>query len=125
MTKKTSTILIIEDEPTLQDVFKLVLETENYRVLTADNGLIGLDVLKTERPDLVLLDIFMPVMDGREFLRNVDLTEYPETKVIVYSNLSDQQTETEMMELGGHEFVLKSSMTPRDLIALVKLHIAV
>lgn len=118
-----SKILIVEDEAVLQDVFKMVLERDDYKVETASNGLAGIKLLKSFQPDLVLLDIFMPVMDGREFLRNVDLSEYPHTKVVVYSNLSDQQTETELRELGAHDFILKSSMTPSDLLTLVGRHL--
>lgn len=118
-----SKILIVEDEAVLQDVFRMVLERGGYEVETANNGLDGIQHLKSFQPDLVLLDIFMPVMDGREFLRNVDLSDYPNTKVIVYSNLSDQQTETELRELGAHDFILKSSMTPSDLLALVGRHL--
>ncbi len=120
---KQRSVLIIEDEPSLQDAFKLVIESGGYTAYTAHNGLIGIEMMKNKKPDLVLLDIFMPVMDGKEFLRNIDLEEYPGTKVIVYSNLSDQQTETEMYELGAHSFILKSSMTPRDLLDLVKKNI--
>lgn len=101
----------------------MVLERGGYDVTVAQNGMIGIELLKSLKPDLVLLDIFMPVMDGREFLRNVDLGDYPNTKVIVYSNLSDQQSETEMLELGAHEFILKSSMTPKDLLALASRHL--
>ncbi len=117
---KNKSVLIVEDEPSLQDAFRLVIESGGYEVYTAYNGLVGIEMIKSKKPNLVLLDIFMPVMDGRELLRNIDLEEYPNTTVIVYSNLSDQQTETEMLELGAHEFILKSSMTPRDLLDLVK-----
>ena len=116
-------VLIVEDEPALQEAFCLVLESGGYSVAAASNGLQAIEVMKSRKPDLVLLDIFMPVMDGKEFLRNIDLEDFPDTKVIVYSNLSDQQTETEMLELGAHDFVLKSSMTPRDLLNLVEKHL--
>lgn len=113
-------VLIIEDEIVLQDVYKLILESGGYEVLTANNGVEGLQKFKKAKPDLVLLDLFMPMMDGKELMRNVDLREYPNTKVIVYSNLSDKNTESEMMKLGAHAFILKSSMTPKDLLATVK-----
>ena len=117
-------ILVVEDEITLQEVYKLVLTAGGYHVVTASNGIEGLAKLKALRPNLILLDIFMPKMDGREFLRNVDLDEYPDTKVIVYSNLSDKQTQHEMRELGAHDFIVKSSMTPSDLLAVVAQHLA-
>lgn len=113
------TILIVEDEIVLQDVYKLVLGSQGHIIYTANNGAEGLQQLRKIQPDIVLLDVFMPVMDGREFLRNIDIAEYPKTTFIVYSNLSDSNTETEMLELGAHKFVLKSSMTPHDLITLV------
>lgn len=116
---KTLHILIVEDEIVLQDVYKLVLSSQGYEVATANNGAEGLAHLKKVTPDLVLLDIFMPVMDGKEFLRNIDNRDYPHTKIIVYSNLSDSKTEEEMRELGADNFILKSSLTPQDLVSLV------
>lgn len=113
-------ILIVEDEKVLQDVYKLVLTTKGYEVAIANNGVEGLSKLKKLSPSIVLLDIFMPVMDGREFLRNIDINDYPHTKFVVYSNLSDSKTTTEMMELGAHKFILKASMGPQDLINLVQ-----
>lgn len=114
-------ILIIEDEPILRDAFEIILRSPNkYHVSSAENGLIALKLFKNVKPDLVLLDIFMPVMDGKEFLRNLDLQEYPDTKIIVYSNMSDRATEREMKELGAHDFVLKSSLTPKMLLDLVE-----
>ena len=117
MTAKS--VLIVEDEKVLQDVYKLVLSAQGYRIYTANNGAEGLNQLKKNRPSLVLLDVFMPVMDGREFLRNISSSDFPDTKIIVYSNLSDNKTETEMLSLGAEKFVLKSSMTPDDLVELV------
>jgi len=112
-------ILVVEDELILQDVYKLVLSKHGYEVSVANDGIEGLTKLKSIKPDLVLLDIFMPVMDGREFLRNFSKTAFPHTKIIVYTNLSDSKTQAEMLELGADDFVLKSSMTPNDLIELV------
>lgn len=115
-------ILVVEDEIVLQDVYKLILESDGYIVYTANNGQEGLKQIKNLKPDIVLLDIFMPKMDGKELLRNIDLSDYPSMRVIVYSNLSDKQTESEVMGLGAHDFVLKSSLTPTDLLELIKRH---
>jgi two-component system alkaline phosphatase synthesis response regulator PhoP len=115
----SKSVLIVEDEETLQDVYKIILTSQGYDVHTASNGLEGLQKVKILHPDMVLLDIFMPVMDGKEFMRNIDMTEYPDTKIVVYSNLSDRKVENELLALGAHKFVLKSSMSPRDLLAFV------
>jgi CheY-like chemotaxis protein len=116
MTKK---ILIVEDEIILQDVYKILLSSQGYEVFTANNGAEGIKQLKDTHPDMVLLDLFMPVMDGKDFLKNTDLTDFPNTKIVVYTNLSDSIVETEMLELGAHKFILKASMGPQDLIDLV------
>lgn len=115
---QTKSILIVEDEKLLRDVYELLLRSQGYSVFTAVNGQEGMRQLQTHHPNLVLLDLFMPVMDGKEFMRRIHLQDYPGTKVIIYSNLSDSQTETELLALGASEFILKSSMTPQDLVAL-------
>ena len=114
-----SKVLIVEDEIMLQEVYKMVLLEHRYDVSVSSNGLEGLQTLSKFKPDIVLLDIFMPIMDGKEFLRNFSKIEYPNTKIVVYTNLSDSKTETEMLELGADKFILKSSMTPQDLTDLV------
>lgn len=114
------TVLIIEDEKILQDVYKLILTTKGYKVYTANNGLEGIASMERFNPDVVLLDIYMPLMSGREMLRKINLGRFPRTKVIVYSNLSDPETEEEVLQNGAEKFVLKSSMTPQDLTDLIE-----
>jgi two-component system response regulator VicR len=116
-------ILVIEDEQILQDVYQIVLSKAGYEVHLAANGVEGLRKIATVQPDLILLDIFMPVMDGKEFLRNVNLEEYPDTVVIAYTNLSDKQTEKEMRTLGAHDFIVKSSLTPGELVNVVSRYL--
>jgi DNA-binding response OmpR family regulator len=116
-------VLVVEDEAVLQDVYKLILSSGGYDVHTASDGVDGLKKIKTVKPDVVLLDIFMPRMDGKDLLRNIDLSDYPHMRVIMYSNLSDKATESEVRSLGAHDFILKSSMTPNDLLELVKSHL--
>ncbi len=116
---KNHSILIIEDEIILQDVYKLVLSSQGFQVHTANNGAEGLRMLEKHKPDVILLDIFMPVMDGKEFLKTINLKDNPKLKIIVYTNLSDSNVEEEMLAMGAHKFVLKSSMKPQDLIDLI------
>ncbi len=114
-----STVLIVEDEIALQNVYKLILSSKGYDVLVANNGIEGLELLRAEHPNIMLLDVFMPVMDGKEVLRNINKEDYPDTHIIMYSNLSDPETETEALANGAERFVLKSSMTPSDLVELI------
>lgn len=113
------TILVVEDEPHLREVCGIVLRTEGYRVVEAVNGMEGLVALRAHKIDLVLLDLYMPVMDGKEFLYNFDKEKFPDTKIIVYSNASEKDIETQMRSMGADEVVLKSSLAPRELLAVV------
>ena len=118
-----ASILIVEDEILLQDVYKLILSSQGYTVYTANNGKEGIHQLELYVPKVVLLDIFMPVMDGKDFLRNIDTADYPNTKFIVYSNLTDPHVEKEMLGLGADKVILKSTMAPRDLITLISRYV--
>jgi DNA-binding NarL/FixJ family response regulator len=111
-------ILIVEDETILREAYAIVLESHGFEVSTAANGQIALDALIAEMPDLILLDLLMPVMGGKQFLEESDiLTKHPDVKVIVYSNISDQVTIKSLLKVGVHEHILKSSMSPSDLAA--------
>lgn len=116
MSKK---VLIIEDEIVLQNAYRMILESKNYLVHTSNNAAKGLEALREVKPDMVLLDISMPVMDGKEFLRNIKINDYPTTKFVAYTNLSDKNTETEMLGLGAYKVILKADMGPGDLLKLV------
>lgn len=123
MTKNHS-VLIIEDEIVLQDVYKLVLSLQGYQVYTANNGAIGLHMLEQHSPDIILLDVFMPVMDGIEFLKSINLNDYPKLKIIMYTNLTDSETERQSLQLGASRYVQKSSMRPQDLVEMVAEYLA-
>jgi two-component system nitrogen regulation response regulator NtrX len=112
-------VLIVEDEKQLQDVYKLILTLSGHTVLTANNGIEGLRSIEKHRPDCVLLDIFMPKLNGKEVLKKLDKSRHPKMKIVVYSNLSDLETEQEVLSSGADKFVLKSSMTPQQLVQMV------
>ena len=115
-------VLVVEDEPTLRDVAQRVLTLQGFQVRTASNGIDALQTLAQYVPNVILLDVLMPVMDGREFLRNLDTSKLPETKIIITSNIADQTIIDEMLRLGAHDHLLKSAMTPNILVDLVQKH---
>lgn len=115
------TILIVEDEKILREAYKKILAQEGYHVVDAPDGQRALKLLDDETPDLILLDMLMPHMDGLEFLEHADLqSNHPGTKVIAFSNLSNQQGLNAMMEKGATMQLLKSSLSPRQLAAIVR-----
>lgn len=113
-------VLIVEDEKVLQDAYKLILTTSGFTVYTADNGAEALQLLKQSKPSVMLLDLFMPIMDGLQVLRKLNRHDYPDTKIIVYSNLSNSTVKKDVLAHGADKYVLKSNLSPNDLIALVK-----
>ncbi len=113
-------ILVIEDELLLQQAYAQILESKGYHVAVANDGMEGLQQLENDEPNLILLDILMPRMDGLEFLRNAHMKlKHPRTKVIAFSNLSKTAKIKEMLELGASDHVLKSSISPSQLVKMV------
>lgn len=117
--ESAASILIVEDEKLLQDSLSMILRSQGYNVRIASDGLEAIDSLKTNVPDLILLDYFMPRLSGKEFLENIDVDDYPNTKIVVTSNISDQPIVDEMLRLGAVKYVLKASLSPTELLRLV------
>jgi CheY-like chemotaxis protein len=114
-------ILIVEDEPLLREAYYHVLTHKGYRVAVAADGIEGLERLRSFEPQIILLDVLMPRLDGIGFLQRADLKQrYPGTKVVACTNLSDHATAEQMMLYGADRQVLKANLSPRQLIALVE-----
>jgi DNA-binding NarL/FixJ family response regulator len=122
--KVLSKVLIIEDESLLSSVYGTVLSLNNCMVETACDGVDGVKKLRTFCPNIILLDLLMPNMDGISFLKQFDWTTYPNTQIIVYSNLFDGNTVDQVKSLGAKDIVLKSSLSPNQLVALVSSHVS-
>jgi CheY-like chemotaxis protein len=114
-------VLIIEDEKPLREAFSYLLQSEGYEVSLAENGKVGLAKLSAFKPDLILLDMLMPIMDGITFLQKAHLPKkYPATKTIMLSNLSDAITFDDAAEYGVTISVLKADLSPTQLLTTVK-----
>ena len=99
-------ILIVDDETTILKSLSGILSDEGYEVLTASNGYEALKIIEEESPDLVLLDIWMPGMDGIETLREIKRTN-PFLQVIIISGHGTIETAVKAMRLGGYDFIEK------------------
>jgi two-component system response regulator AtoC len=113
-------ILVIEDEQSLNNAYEIILKAKGYRVRTAFDGDEALEVVKSFEPDLILLDLRMPNMNGIEFLKSYDLSQHPAVKVVIFSNLDMQSEIDEAFKLGAHRYILKARAAPNDLVRLVK-----
>lgn len=118
---KDLTVMIIEDERLLNDAYAQVLQSTGIKLLRAYDGQEALDILQNETPDIVLLDLRMPVMDGITFLKKLEpRSTMPDTKIIVFSNYDDQKEIDEAFSLGAMHYMLKAWATPDELIKLIR-----
>lgn len=118
-TQKTRSILIVEDETSLNEAYQIILANAGYDILSAFDGKEALDILKQANPDIILLDLRMPVMNGIEFLKEYTPSD-KKTKVIVFSNYDMQKEIEEAYELGAHKYILKAWASPKELLKLIK-----
>src|SRR3990172_119171 len=110
-------ILVVDDEPSIIKFLKANLETQSYKVLTAINGAEALQTFELELPDLVILDIRMPVMGGFEVCRR--LREWSQVPIIMLSADSDETDKVQCLNLGADDYITKP-FSLNELTARVK-----
>lgn len=114
-------ILIIEDEPVLLEVLNTKLEHAGYEVVRADDGEKGLSSIKSEHPDLVLLDLLLPKKSGLEVLEEMRKSkEFSSLPVIVISNSGQPVEVKRVLELGAKDYLVKADFDPDAVIEKVK-----
>lgn len=114
-------IAIIEDDPAISQMYRIKFEAEGYSVDTAENGQLGLALIESMKPDIILLDLMMPIMTGDEMLAKLRETDFgKDLKVIVLTNMGEQEVPETVKNLGVSAFILKANMTPRQVAEIVK-----
>jgi len=114
-------ILLVEDDPFLIDIYTTKLKQEGYEMVLAKNGEQALKLSKSEEPDLILLDIVLPQMDGWHVLKEVKKVEgKSHPKVILLSNLSQKEEVEKGIALGADKYLIKSDFTPSQVIEEIK-----
>ena len=114
-------ILYIEDEHNLQKVFRDFLEKKHYKVISAFDGKTGIEIAKKERPDLILLDIILPHIDGIGVLKK--LKENPKLRsipVIVFTNLGSMENIERAIELGAKTYLIKEQYSLEEVEEKIK-----
>ncbi len=118
-------IAIIEDDQAISQMYRIKFEAEGFTIETAENGKLGLELIEQMKPDIVLLDLMMPIMSGEEMLSKLRAQPWgKDIKVIILTNRGEQEIPPEVKKLGVTALILKADMTPRQVAELVKSKLA-
>ena len=114
-------VLIVEDEAALQQMYKFKLENSGFTVAVAGNGQEGLHQAEQFLPDLILLDLRMPVMSGDEMLAELRQTEWgANMRVIILTNISRQEAPAQLQFLNVDRYVVKAHSTPAQVVDIIR-----
>jgi len=117
-------IMIVEDDAFVMDIYLTKLGQEGYEVLAAENGAEALKKLEKETPDLILLDIIMPFVDGLQVLKKIKSEErLKDIPVVLLTNLSQKEDINEGLGLGADDYLIKSHFTPSEVLEKIKKYI--
>jgi len=103
---QTKTILVVDDEHVIQNLLKQILVKEGYRVLTASNGQMAVQKVRDVHPDLVLLDMRMPGIDGAETMKQIKAID-PKIEIVMITGYGTKKLALQVMKLGAYDYLAK------------------
>ncbi|MDR0955915.1 MAG: response regulator [Candidatus Nomurabacteria bacterium] len=114
-------IAIIEDDQTISGMYRMKFEAEGFNALIASNGTAGIELVARERPDIILLDLNMPELNGAEALKQIRrLPGCIDIPVIILTNLGEEEAPKDLRTLGIAGYIVKADLTPRQVVDEVK-----
>ena len=118
-------VAIVEDDQAISQMYRFKFEAEGFEVETAANGKLGLELAEKMKPDIILLDLMMPLMNGDEMLEKMRAKPWGKTiKVVILTNKGEQEIPEKVRTLNVEAVILKADMTPRQVAELVKKQLA-
>lgn len=121
MADKKISVLIVEDEKMLADMYSTKFKMEGFDASTANDGVAGLEAIKEVKPDIILLDVIMPKLDGFAVLKELRSTGLADhTPVLLLTNLGQDEDVKRGKELGATDYFVKANHTPAEVVMKVK-----
>jgi DNA-binding response OmpR family regulator len=118
---KVKKILLVEDDPFVNDIYTTKFKEEGFEVEVAADGQDCLDKLKEKKPDLLVLDIVLPKIDGWEILKRIKEDEnLKDLKVVILSNISQREDVEKGLKFGAIEYFIKAHYTPTEICEKIK-----
>lgn len=121
MTDAVVNVLLVEDDSFLANIYKTKFEMEKFKVLLAENGEVGLDMAQKKNPDIILLDILMPKLDGFAVLEELKKNEATKKiPVILLTNLGQKDDVEKGLDMGAADYLIKAHTKPSEAVSKVK-----
>jgi len=114
-------IAIIEDDQTISQMYRMKFEADGFDVQLANNGKRGVDLVKTFKPEIILLDLQMPEMDGAEALTEIRKHNWgKDVPVIILTNMGEEESPKSLAALHVKSYIVKADFTPSQVVGKVK-----
>ncbi len=114
-------IAIVEDDPVINQMYRMKFESDGFEVEVAGDGAKGVEMIEHFRPDIILMDLQMPEMDGATALEEIRKTDWGKTiPVIILTNLGEEEAPENIRNLGIKSYIVKAELTPRQVVQKTK-----
>ncbi|RJO59530.1 response regulator [Candidatus Parcubacteria bacterium] len=121
MPKTKKVVALIEDDAMIADMYKAKFSKAGFDIQNALDGATGLELIKRVKPDIILLDIIMPKLDGFQVLRQLRAEpEFKKIPVVMLTNLGQEEDVKKGQELGATDYFIKTNFTPSAIVDKVK-----
>lgn len=114
-------IAIIEDDSVISQMYRMKFEADGFEVQVANNGSDGVELVREFIPDMVLLDMQMPIMNGNDALKQIRKSDWGKAvPVMILTNLGEEEAPKDIRSLGIESYIVKADLTPRQVVERVK-----
>ncbi len=121
MNQEQGLVLLVEDDQWIVEMYEMKLKAEGFDVMVALDGKVGLELAIQEKPNLILLDVILPEMDGFSVLRNLKNEPFVrDIPVILLTNLGQDGDVKRGLDLGAQDYLVKANFTPSEVVSKVK-----